>query len=406
MVLAIYPFFAYLPLTCLWLQSMPHARLTKSVVDKLTSTDREMVVWDEALPGFGIRVKPSGAKSYVVQYRTRDTGASRRKTVGRYGPLMTLHEAREQARGLLADAARGADPVKDAKARRQSKTVADLADAYLTEHAIPKKRPRSVRNDRAMLTNHVVRVLGARPVRDVNRREIASLHASLKATPYQANRVLSLLSKMFALAVDWEWRADNPARGVQRFHEEKRYRWLSDTELARLWAELSKHSNRIAANAIKLQLLTGARIGEVLSLEWSNLDLERGVWTKPSHHTKQKRTEHLPLSIASIALLRDMQDAAPTGHLFVFPGRKPSAPLTELKAFWMQVTTAAGLENYRIHDNRHTHASHLVSDGLSLEVVGRLLGHTNPSTTRRYAHLADEPLRAAADSFASKIEGG
>ena len=131
--------------------------------------------------------------------------------------------------------------------------------------------------------------------------------------------------------------------------------------------------------------------------------MERGVWIKPSHHTKQKRTEHLPLSAPALVLLSEMRGRAGASDQFLFPGNAPDKPLQGIKKFWRGITEQVGLEDYRLHDNRHTHASHLVSSGLSLEIVGRLLGHTNPLTTKRYAHLADDPLRAAAERFGSKM---
>ena len=197
-------------------------------------------------------------------------------------------------------------------------------------------------------------------------------------------------------------RPDNPAKGIEKFHEEKRHRWLSDAELARLTEALDEHPNQILADAIRLQLLTGARIGEVLQARWNDLDLARGVWIKPSHHTKQKRTEHLPLSNAAQTLLRELQSKH-RGHAYVFANPKTEQPYKDIKRFWSSVTTAANLVDYRIHDNRHTHASHLVSSGTSLAIVGRLLGHTNPLTTQRYAHLADDPLREAAEVMAQKL---
>jgi len=154
---------------------------------------------------------------------------------------------------------------------------------------------------------------------------------------------------------------------------------------------------------VRLQLLTGSRIGEVLGARWSDIDLERGVWTKPSHHTKQKRTEHLPLSAPACVLIAEMRKSAEENAQYLFPGDDPGEHLQEIKRFWQRLRKQIGIGDYRLHDNRHTHASHLVSSGLSLEIVGKLLGHTNPLTTQRYAHLADDPLRAAADKFGSKI---
>jgi integrase len=383
---------------------MAKQKLTKPAVERLTPAEEDYVVWDAELPGFGVRVKPSGVKSYVVQYRNRKTGASRRKTIGQHGPLLTFHKARERARIILGDALKGNDPIADDRAGRAAPTVKELAADYLEHHALPKKRPRSVATDRSMLDRIILPRLGSRKVDSVQSRDILALHVAMKGTPYQANRVLALMSKMFSLAVKWRWRTDNPVKGIERYHEERRERWLSDDELRRLLGALSAHPNQRAANAVRFQLLTGARIGEVLSARWSDVDLARGVWVKPSHHTKQKRTEHLPLSAPALALLAGMRKGVGAAEQYLFPGNAPDKPLQGVKKFWRGITEQVGLADYRLHDNRHTHASHLVSSGLSLEIVGRLLGHTNPLTTKRYAHLADDPLRAAAERFGSKMD--
>jgi integrase len=204
----------------------------------------------------------------------------------------------------------------------------------------------------------------------------------------------------------WDWRPDNPAKGVKRYGEEKRERWLSDDELRRLCSVLNQHSNERASSAIRLQLLTGARLGEVLNARWRDFNFDRGVWIKPSHHTKQNRREHVPLSAEALKLLQAMASVladADDGSAYLFPGDAPGKPLCDIKKFWKSVLLEARISDYRRHDNRHTYASHLVSSGLSLEIVGRLLGHTQPSTTRRYAHLADDPLRLATARFARKI---
>jgi integrase len=235
------------------------------------------------------------------------------------------------------------------------------------------------------------------------RREIESMHLRLNDRPYQANRLLALISKMLNLAVEWGWRRDNPAKGIQRYREEKRDRWLTDEELSRLVRVLEDHSNTRAANAVRLQLLTGARMGEVLKAERKDFDLERGVWAKPSHHTKQKRREHVPLSPAAQTLVSSIVENADPNSSHLFPGKVPGKPLQDIKKFWASAMREARIEDYRRHDNRHTYASHLVCSGLSLEIVGRLLGHTNASTTQRYAHLADDPLRLATTQFSDEI---
>ena len=261
-------------------------------------------------------------KSYVVQYRNRKTGVSRRQTIGQHGPLLTFHKAREQARIILADALKGNDPVADGRASRAAPTVRQLAADYLEQHAFPKKRKRSVENDRSMLDRIILPRLGGKKVSDVQSRDIHALHVAMKDTPYQANRALALMSKMFSLAVNWGWRGDNPVKGIERFHEERRERWLSDDELSRILGALAIHPNERAANAVRFQLLTGARIGEVLSSRWSDIDLARGVWTKPSHHTKQNRTEHLPLSAPALALLAEMRARAGAAQQYLFPGNR------------------------------------------------------------------------------------
>jgi integrase len=380
-------------------------KLSKTVVERIKAAGQDVVVWDDALPGFGVRVKPSGVRSYIIQYRNRDTGASKRLTIGQHGPLLTFDQAKKQARATLADAMRGGDPVEMRKTARRAPTVADLAADYLERHAVPKKRPKSVRDDRAMLDNIILPKLGTKKVDAIGRRDVEAIHVAMQDRPYQANRVLSLLSKMFSLAIEWRWRPDNPAKGVERYEEQKRDRWLSDDELRRLCKVLDEHTNTRAANAVRLQLLTGSRLGEVLSSRKEDFDLDRGVWTKPSHQTKQKRTEYLPLGTQALALVTSIIETSAPDSAFLFPGDKPGQPLREIKKFWATTMRRAGITNYRRHDNRHTYASHLVSSGLSLEIVGRLLGHTTATTTKRYAHLADDPLRAATDRFGSKIAG-
>ena len=378
------------------------AKLTKRIVEALEiPTGKDILLWDDLLPGFGLRVKASGTKSYIIQYRAAG-GQSRRLTLGRHG-ILTPEEARTMARIELAKVAQGDDPAMVRKDERQAPSMRELATDYLERHAIPKKRPASVRDDRSMLDRFILPRLGAKKVRDVGRREMEALVLSLRATPYQANRVRALLSKMFSLAVGWGWRADNPVKGVEKFGEEKRDRWLKDDELARLFAVLDGHGNQRAANAVRLLLLTGARRSEVLKATWDQFDFERGVWRKPAHTTKQKRTEHLPLSGQAMALLSAIREDGADSQ-YVFPGKAPGKPLTDIKKFWQGVLVEAGIEDAHLHDLRHTHASHLVSSGMSLAIVGRLLGHTQAQTTHRYAHLADDPLRAAADHFGAKAE--
>jgi integrase len=236
-------------------------------------------------------------------------------------------------------------------------------------------------------------------VRGITFDDIETIHTSMKATPYRANRVLALLSKMFSLASTrwqkWTGLENNPARGIRRYPEESRQRYLSPDELGLLAKVLSEHRDQRSANAVRLLILTGARKTEVLRASWQQIDLERGTWTKPAHFTKQNREHRLPLSAAALKLLQEMKENASSD--FLFPGETPDQPMGDLKKFWRNVCRAADLAGVRLHDLRHSHASILASAGISLPMIGALLGHTQVTTTKRYSHLFDDPLRAAAD---------
>ncbi len=392
-------------------------QISQRVIKTLRTPERgNRVEWDGEIPGFGVRITSAGVKSFVISYRFN--GRKRRYTIGRCSEW-SADAARDRAIELKKDIRNGKDPLQEKQKASTDPTMKELGSQYLERHAETHKRASGQRNDRQMLNGILLPRLGTLQVKAVGRRDIETLHASLKATPYRANRVLSLLSKMFSLAVEWGWRSDNPVRGIPRFHEDKRERWLTVDELRSLHVALDAYPDQKAANAIRLLIMTGAREGEVLKADWSQFDLKRGIWTKPSHHTKQKKIEHTPLGADVLKLLETMKPQA-TGPLFPGTNRKErgtniTARVT-IRRPWVQVCKAAGLvevltlkgkrrtikryrPTLRIHDLRHTYASHLVSDGVSLQVVGKLLGHTNPQTTNRYAHVADEALRKATNRF-------
>ena len=371
-------------------------KLTKRFVDLALPGEKDLFYWDDDIPGYGLRIKPSGAKSYIIQYR--NGRRSSRMTLGRHG-VLTAEEARKLARQRLGSVAHGQDPAREKTEDRRAPTVKELAADYMERHAIPNKRPSSIRNDRQMIDTHILPKLGPYKAKEVSRRDVESILLAMKKTPYKANRVRALLSKMFSLAKDWGWRASNPVDGIPKYQEQKRERWLRQEELERLGKVLDSHPNQRAANIIRLLILTGARKGEVMTATWEQFDLQRGVWSKPAHTTKQKRTEHTPLSDAATALLKEMRRTAPEDATYLFPGEVPGQPIQDIKKFWAEASLLANLPDVRIHDLRHTFASHLVSNGVSLPIVGRLLGHTQPQTTQRYAHLADDPLREAANVF-------
>jgi integrase len=223
---------------------------------------------------------------------------------------------------------------------------------------------------------------------------------------------------MFSLAATrWEMRSDNPCRGLERNTEEKRNRYLASDELRRLTEALAVHPNQAAANAIRLLLLTGARRGEVLGATWDQFDLDEGVWTKAASFTKQKKLHRVPLSAPARQLLAEIKTAAdreaegakPEPSPFVFPAqraaRKSAGHLVEIKGPWAAICNTAQLSGVRVHDLRHTYASVLASAGLSLPIIGALLGHTQPGTTQRYAHLFDDPLRAATERVGAVVTG-
>lgn len=354
----------------------------------------------KAVRGFGARVTAAGAKSFILNYVT--AGRERRLTIGSY-PAWSVAAARDEAKRLRQDIDRGIDPLAERETEREAPTVAELCDRYLAEHAV---RKRTTRNDESLIRRIIRPELGNRKVASIAFTDVDRLHRKVTKEhgAYQANRLVALLSKMFSLAIRWEMRGDNPAKGVERNPEERRYRYLSGDELRRLTVALAAHSSQSAANAIRLLLLTGARRGEVLGATWDQFDLDAGIWTKPSAHTKQKREHRVPLSAPARQLLAEMRQSVESP--FLFPTGSKSGHMQEIKTSWAALCRAAGIKGVRVHDLRHTYVSVLASAGLSLPVIGALLGHTQPGTTARYAHLFDDPLRAATERVAAIVAGG
>jgi integrase len=394
-------------------------RITHAAINHLEAPETgNKIEWDSEIPGFGVRITAAGVVAFILDYRIH--GHQRRLTIGR-SPAWSPTAARIEAGNLRQDVDKGIDPIErkkdEERKRRQEPTLEDLATDYVERYAKPTKRASSLRNDRQMIDGIILDGLGRNlRVKAIGRRDIETLITSKKATPYRANRVLSLLSKMFNLAIEWKWITENPTKGVPRFQEDKRERWLSKKEIQCFREALDSYPDQNAANALRLLLLTGARSGEVLKAEWEHFDFTRGVWTKPSHHTKEKKVEHVPLSRVAIALLESMLPEDPVEQVGpLFPGKKEGARTT-VRRPWIAACKAAGLAvpitrqgkrgkitrwkpTVRTHDLRHSYASHLVSNGASLEVVGKLLGHTQAQTTMRYAHLQDESLRTATNRF-------
>ena len=384
--------------------------------------------WDDKAVGFGVRVYASGARSFFVNY-TLD-GRERRHTIGAF-PAWSASAGRARAKELRKKIDQGHDPAGEKRERREAATVQDLIDRYIEEH-LPKKTggPKRVSDEKRML-GLIGAALGKHEkVAAIHGGDIAEMHRKVTESrgPIRANRVLACASKMFALACvplageSRPWRdaaQGNPCKGIERNHEESRERFYSQAELVRIAEALAeyppdaherlKKPGEASADCVRLIMLTGCRPAEGMKAEWSEFDAD-GVWTKPSAHTKQKKKHRVPLAPPAIQLIEKLRKHR-TSEKWVFPGKRPGEPLTTLVHVWRYVRRRAQLaddENgnkARIYDLRHTFASVGVGGGLQLQVIGKLLGHTQARTTQRYAHVADDPLREAAHKIGSVIAG-
>jgi len=377
-------------------------KLTKRFVEGLTAEGKDFIAFDSEVNGFGVRVMPSGRKSYIIQYRSG--GRTRRMVIGRHGTV-TSEEARKEAVRRLGEVARGDDPSKDRGDRRRAPTVAYLCDRFIEDYAEPKLKPRTVVTYRSQIKNYVKPRLGSFKIEDVRRADIAALHHSLRDRPYQANRVLMLLSRMFNMAELWGLRTEstNPCRMIPKNRERSRERFLSQTELLRL-GEVFQHALATGQEtphviaAFQLLLLTGCRLGEVQTLQWDFVTITH--LELPDSKTGKRR---IPLSPDARMILENLPDTPDNPYVIV--GKHPGTHITDLERPWRRLREAAGMPELRIHDLRHTFASIAVMNGVDLLMVGKILGHSNYQTTMRYAHLADAPVRAAADKVAGLMAG-
>jgi integrase len=407
---------------------MTTQRITKRSVDAIDPTGSEFTVWDNTISGFGVRVRSSGAKSYVVVYRAgAGRGAPvRRFTIAATGKINCEH-ARARAKALLGAVAQGSDPASAKTTERSTPTVAELADRFMSDHVLPKRKPSTAELYRGILDRHVTPAFGTTKADKLSRQQVGRLHSSLVETPFHANRMLAVVGSMYAFGE----RAGivpegiNPARKIEKFKESHRERFLTGEELERLgkaireaesvgiaWAtdgtspktkHLAKPENRFtkinefAAAALRLLLFTGCRLREILNLRWENVDMERGLLFLPDSKTGRKT---VVLNGPALAVLSGLMRIGP----YVIPGANPQRPRPDLHRPWHAVINRADLVGVRLHDLRHTYASYGAGDGFGLPIIGRLLGHTQASTTARYAHLDNDPLRHASEVIAGKIE--
>jgi integrase len=380
-------------------------RLTDSLMRKLPPPAKGNVLkYDSEVKGFAGRVTAAGSKSLVLNYRRKADGVERRMTIGDW-PDWSVPAGREEAKRLKREIDGGKDPLGEAQAMREAPDVAALAERYKAEH-VAKLSPASIRDYGSILANDVLPMLGKRKVASVEREHIERLHATIsKRAPARANRTLAIVASMFQKAIDWKLRPDNPAKGIKKNREENRERYLSPQELERLTAALTSDQNQEAADIFRMLLLSGARRGEVLGLRWEELDLGAGIWNKPASRVKQRKRHRLPLSAPLRALLAERLKRREGDTPWVFPGRN-GQPRQDLKFAWKRICKAAGVSGLRVHDLRHSHASFLVSAGYSLPVISRLLGHSQVSTSARYAHLFDSVEREATERLGAIVTGG
>jgi integrase len=406
-------------------------RITKRLIDSLSPSESEFFVWDSKLPGFGLRVQPSGVMSYVVKYRAGlgRAAPTRRVTLGRVGKI-TPDEAEKFAKRVLGAVANGADPAAAKSADRRGASLKELADLFLADHAEAKRKPATADHYRHILEKAVLPSLGNRKADQVTAADVAGLHARMRNRPYLANRMIAVVGSLYSFASRRRLVpvGFNPARGLDKYPEKGRERFLSAAELTRLgdaireaetigilWdsdaaKSTAKHApkkqNRRtviglhAVAAIRLLVLTGARLREILHLRWEHVDLERGLLLLPDSKTGKKV---VVLNAPAMAVLR----ALPRVGGYVIAGHgagtETEKPRADLNKPWRAVRKRAGLEGVRIHDLRHTHASIGAGAGLGLPIIGKLLGHTKAATTQKYAHLDVDPLRRASDQIGARI---
>lgn len=383
-------------------------RITKRAVDQLQPSDREVYIWDADVRGFGVRCYPSGKKMYVL--KTRHGRTQRLITLGQHGSPHTPESARKAALHFLALRAKGEDPAAERDKRKAAKSIKELGTRFLEEY-VPAhcKESTAYEYDRAVKL-FINPALGSLSIADVTPADVAGFHHKLRKKPYQANRAVGVLSKMMGLAEKWGYRPPNtnPCRGLTKYKERKRERYLKADELKRLHevlneAEATRTENPYFIAAIRLLILTGARSAEIKELKWKYVDLINGMLNLPDSKTGKKT---IPLSTTAVELLKSMrrQGMQVEGNPYVILGANSGQHLVEMQSPWRRIRKQAGLDDVRIHDLRHSFASFAINSGMSLQIVGKLLGHSQAQTTMRYAHLETDTLRRATNEISAVMD--
>src|SRR4051812_28121988 len=376
-------------------------RITKRVADSAAPVAKDAFVWDTDVPGFGLKITPAGRRTFILQYRLGGrSGSTKRLTLGQYG-VITAEEARGAAKKLLGIVARGEDPATRRLGDMElGITVGDALERFFRDHVRARRKVRTVEEYVRTARLHLIPRLGKRPLASITRADIAGLHQDLRDKPYQANRTVALLSKFFNWTEQHGLRPEgsNPCRQIEKYREIGRERFLSSAELMRLGASIldNRETGRLTpwmAGALRLLLLTGARLNEILTLRWSYFDEPSGTLRLPDSKTGAKV---IHLAAPALEVLRQIPKSAGNPH--VICGERQGAHLVNLQKPWRRVRAAAGLDDVRVHDLRHTFASVAARQNLSLATIGALLGHSQAQTTARYAHFAADPLKTASAS--------
>lgn len=398
------------------------SKLTKSIVDAAEPRAQDYFLWDSDLKGFGIKIAKGGRKSYVCKYRAGNgrTAPTRRMTIGAHGSPWTVDQARAEARKLLGRAANGEDPAKEKQEVKKQLTVAQLCDLYL-ENGVGTKKASTIATDRGRIERHIKPLLGRKKVPDVTRADIKRFlqdvangktsidqktglrgRAIVKGGKGTATRTVGLLGGIFSYALDCGLIEINPVHGVKRFADRKGQRYLSQQELVALGQALvdgeERGLNPQALAILKLLIFTGARKGEIETLRWDAVDFAGSYLRLADSKTGQKA---FPLNAGALEILSNIPRL--DGSPYVFPAHRSDGHYEGTAKVWNIVRRMADLEDVRLHDLRHSFASIAVSGGASLPIIGGLLGHYDSATTQRYAHLHDDPLKAASEAVGGRI---
>lgn len=381
-------------------------KLTKRLIDSLTPQNQEFTVWDTECPGFGIRVLMTGTKSFLVSYRD-ERGRSRKSSLGRY-PQKPVDKARGEARAVFVDLKRGYDQFDQAKQRKLVPTVEEFWPVYLHHHAQKLKAKSSVKDDISLWTTWIEPEFGKSYLDEITYKQIAGWHASANQQRVRANRALALLSKLMSIALKYDYIQRNPCTGVTKNPENSRAKFLSAGECKLLLQAADADHDIGAATIMKLLMFTGGRLGEALKADWSEFDLTGRNWKVPSSNLKGgvRHKIEVTRSLAEpvVTALVNWQNCSGKKTGLVFPStRGPEHARHDIKAFWKRVLKRNGIEGLRIHDFRHTFASLALEAGMTLDKVGKEMGHRNQQTTSRYAHLMRDRKETAADLVAAQV---